>query len=218
MVSDSNCFCNSVYFAWCGGKFKNILRLEVSFCTCTQLLLLWDVFLRVVIKRNFQVNTPDVSLEGLSIHKLGCALVTVLPSSPVHRSHVLSVAAPLMELFVARLALEELVQVDNIDVVVQLSLVEPGLVTLRALKRSLFVMNNLNVLLEVAFASGLEGTPVTHVESTSINHICSPIQFHTVPFCSILTALEPTKLIAPLFLCSSRRIIKVPTTLKSQHP
>ena len=115
--------------------------------------MLWDVFLGVVIERDFQVNTPDVSLEGLRIHKLGCALVTVLPSSPVHRPHVFPVAASLVELLVARLALEQLVQVDNVDVVVQLPLVEPGLVTLRALERPLFVMNNLNVLLEVALAS-----------------------------------------------------------------
>ena len=115
--------------------------------------MLWDVFLGVVIERDFQVNAPDVSLEGLRVHKLGCALVTVLPSSPVHRSHVLSVAAPLMELLVARLALKQLVQVDDVDVVVQLPLVEPGLVTLRALEGPLFVMNNLNMLLEVALAS-----------------------------------------------------------------
>ena len=115
--------------------------------------MLWDVFLGVVIERDFQVNTPDVSLEGLRVHKLGCALVTVLPCSPVHRPHVFPVAAPLMELLVARLALEQLVQVDDVDVVVQLPLVKPGLVTLRALERPLFVMNNLDVLLEVALAS-----------------------------------------------------------------
>ena len=110
---------------------------------------MWDVFLGVVIERDFQVNTPDVSLEGLRVHKLSCALVTVLPSFLFTDL----VAAPLVELLVARLALKQLVQVDDVDVVVQLPLVEPGLVTLRALERPLFVMNNLDVLLQVALAS-----------------------------------------------------------------
>ena len=107
---------------------------------------MWDVFWGVVIERDFQVNTPDMSREGLCIgHSFA--------KFPAHTPHVLPVAAPLMELLVARLALEQLVQVDDIDVVVQLPLVKPGLVTLRALERPLFVMNNLDVLLEVALAS-----------------------------------------------------------------
>jgi len=75
---------------------------------------LWDVFWGVVIERDFQVNTPDMSREGLCIgHSFA--------KFPAHTPHVLPVAAPLMELLVARLSLQELAQVDDVDVVVQLS-------------------------------------------------------------------------------------------------